>query len=174
MATASAPLPPVLRPENPPARSLEELAARFGLETRGDAAGVSVHGITLATADLRAGEVFVGIQGARRHGAEFATQAAEQGAVALLTDTAGAEVAAAAGIPTLITDDPRAILGHISAWLYGTDSDMPLLFATTGTNGKTSVSHVLEAILEQLGVTAGLSSTAERHIAAGGCRHACC
>jgi UDP-N-acetylmuramoyl-L-alanyl-D-glutamate--2,6-diaminopimelate ligase len=165
MATASAPLPPVLRPENPPARSLEELAARFGLETRGDAAGVSVHGITLATADLRAGEVFVGIQGARRHGAEFATQAAEQGAVALLTDTAGAEVAAAAGIPTLITDDPRAILGHISAWLYGTDSDMPLLFATTGTNGKTSVSHVLEAILEQLGVTAGLSSTAERHIA---------
>ena len=37
--------------------------------------------------------------------------------------------------------------------------------APTGTNGKTSVSHLLEGILGQLGVTTGLSSTAERHIA---------
>ena len=43
--------------------------------------------------------------------------------------------------------------------------DLPILFGTTGTNGKTSVSHLLEGILGQLGLVTGLSSTAERHIA---------
>jgi UDP-N-acetylmuramoyl-L-alanyl-D-glutamate--2,6-diaminopimelate ligase len=51
--------------------------------------------------------------------------------------------------------------------VYGTGAgdDLPLLFGTTGTNGKTSVTHLLAGILGQLGVVAGLSSTAERHVA---------
>ncbi|MEZ3159885.1 UDP-N-acetylmuramoyl-L-alanyl-D-glutamate--2,6-diaminopimelate ligase [Microbacterium sp. BWT-B31] len=160
-------LPPVLRPEHPPARPLQDLAARFAREVRGDLAGVTLTGITLATADLRPGEAFVAIQGANRHGAEFARAAADKGAVAIVTDAAGAELAAGAGVPVLVVDHPRALLGDLSAWVYGTgpDDDLPLLFGTTGTNGKTSVSHLLEGILGQLGVVTGLSSTAERHIA---------
>jgi UDP-N-acetylmuramoyl-L-alanyl-D-glutamate--2,6-diaminopimelate ligase len=160
-------LPPVLRPANPPRRELSELASRFARDVRGDTAGVAVTGITLATADLRAGEAFVAIRGVNRHGAEFAAAAAEKGAVAIITDDAGAEIAASAGLPILIVDDPRGVLGALSAWVYGTGADdaLPLLFATTGTNGKTSVSHLLEGILDQLGVVTGLSSTAERHIA---------
>ncbi|WP_417562002.1 Mur ligase family protein [Microbacterium sp.] len=165
--SAPANLPPVLRPEHPPVRSLADLAARFDGELRGDADGVTLTGITLATADLRAGEAFVAIQGVHRHGAEFAATAAEQGAVAVITDARGAELAASSALPVIVVDDPRALLGDLSAWVYGTgaDDDLPLLFGTTGTNGKTSVSHLLEGILEQLGVVTGLSSTAERHIA---------
>lgn len=160
-------LPPVLRPANPPRRELSELASRFARDVRGDTAGVDVTGITLATADLRPGEAFVAIRGVNRHGAEFAASAAEKGAVAIITDDAGAEIAASVGLPILIVDDPRGVLGALSAWVYGTGADdaLPLLFATTGTNGKTSVSHLLEGILDQLGVVTGLSSTAERHIA---------
>ncbi|WP_314646867.1 UDP-N-acetylmuramoyl-L-alanyl-D-glutamate--2,6-diaminopimelate ligase [uncultured Microbacterium sp.] len=160
-------LPPVLRPANPPRRELSEIAARFAREVRGTVDGVVVSGITLATADLRAGEAFVAIRGVNRHGAEFADAAAEKGAVAVITDDAGADIAASAGLPILVVDDPRAVLGDLSAWVYGTGADdpLPLLFATTGTNGKTSVSHLLEGILDQLGVVTGLSSTAERHIA---------
>ena len=160
-------LPPVLRPANPPRRELSELAARFARDVRGDLTGVTLTGLTLATADLRPGEAFVAIQGVNRHGADFAAAAAEKGAVAIITDDAGAEIAASAGLPMVIVDDPRAVLGALSAWVYGTGADdpLPLLFATTGTNGKTSVSHLLEGILDQLGVVTGLSSTAERHIA---------
>ncbi|WP_176697183.1 Mur ligase family protein [Microbacterium sp. 3J1] len=160
-------LPPVLRPANPPRRELSELASRFARDVRGDVDGVIVSGITLATADLRPGEAFVAIHGVNRHGAEFAAAAAEKGAVAIITDEAGAAIAAPAGLPVLIVDDPRGILGALSAWVYGTGAGAPLptLFATTGTNGKTSVSHLLEGILDQLGVVTGLSSTAERHIA---------
>lgn len=160
-------LPPVLRPANPPRRELSELATRFAREVRGDAAGVTLTGITLATADLRAGEAFVAIRGVNRHGAEFAPVAAEKGAVAIITDEQGADIAASAGLPILVVDDPRGVLGALSAWVYGTGAGdpLPLLFATTGTNGKTSVSHLLEGILDQIGVVTGLSSTAERHIA---------
>ncbi len=160
-------LPPVLRPDAPPTRALDELAARFAREVRGDTTGRAVSGVTLATADLRAGEAFVAIRGANRHGAEFAAAAAAKGAVAIVTDAAGADIAVDAGIPILVVDDPRGVLGELSAWIYGTGpgDDLPLLFGTTGTNGKTSVSHLLEGLLTQIGVTAGLSSTAERHIA---------
>nr|WP_274637514.1 UDP-N-acetylmuramoyl-L-alanyl-D-glutamate--2,6-diaminopimelate ligase [Microbacterium bovistercoris] len=169
MSSASAPasLPPVLRPEHPPVRALAELADRFGVAVHGRIDDAALTGITLATADLRAGEAFVAIQGANRHGAEYAATAAEKGAVAVITDAAGAELAADAGLPVIVVDDPRALLGELSAWVYGTgaDDDLPLLLGTTGTNGKTSVSHLLEGILGQLGVVTGLSSTAERHIA---------
>lgn len=158
-------LPPVLRPARPPQRELGDLAARFEAEVRGDARGVVVSGITLATADLRPGEAFVAIQGVNRHGAEFARGAAEAGAVAIITDAAGATIAADAGVPLVVVDNPRALLGDLSAWVYDTADRLPTLLATTGTNGKTSVSHLLEGILGQLGVVTGLSSTAERHIA---------
>lgn len=161
----SADLPPVLRPERPPQRALADLADRFGTAVLGDATGVVVTGITLATADLRAGEAFVAIRGVNRHGAEFAVAAAAKGAVAIVTDAAGADIAKDAGTPIVVVDDPRAILGDLSAWIYDTADDLPVLLATTGTNGKTSVSHLLEGILGQLGVVTGLSSTAERHIA---------
>jgi len=158
-------LPPVLRPDNPPQRRLEELADRFGRGIVGELSGVVLTGITLATADLRPGEAFVAVRGGTRHGAEFAGTAADKGAVAIVTDRAGADIARDAGLPIVIVDDPRALLGDLSAWVYGTAEDLPLLLATTGTNGKTSVSHLLEGILAQMDVVPGLSSTAERHIA---------
>src|SRR5690606_38102478 len=167
MSTTQPSLPPVLRPEAPPQRALTDLATRFATATRGRTEGVTVTGITLATADLRAGEAFVAIQGVNQHGAVFAATAAEKGAVAVITDETGADIAESTGLPIVVVDDPRGILGALSAWVYGTgaDDELPLLFATTGTNGKTSVSHLLEGILSQLGVITGLSSTAERHIA---------
>jgi UDP-N-acetylmuramoyl-L-alanyl-D-glutamate--2,6-diaminopimelate ligase len=65
----------------------------------------------------------------------------------------------------VLVDSPRAALGDVSAWIYRTGGDdSPLLFAVTGTNGKTSTSYLLEGVLRQLGLVTGLSSTAERHI----------
>jgi UDP-N-acetylmuramoyl-L-alanyl-D-glutamate--2,6-diaminopimelate ligase len=147
--------------------TLVQLAERFARETRGDLSATTLTGLTLATADLRPGDVFVAVRGVNRHGAEFASVAAEKGAVAIVTDAAGADPAGASGLPVVVVDDPRGILGELSAWVYGTgrDDELPTLFGTTGTNGKTSVSHLLEGMLGQLGVVTGLSSTAERHIA---------
>ena len=161
----SARIPPVLRPEHPSARSLAQLVSEFGLEHEGSLDGVEVTGVTLSTADLHPGDLYVGVPGEHRHGAEFASQARDGGAVALLTDAAGLELARGCGLPVVLVDSPRAALGDVSAWIYRTGGeDSPLLFAVTGTNGKTSTSYLLEGVLRQLGLVTGLSSTAERHI----------
>jgi len=164
----SARIPPVLRPEHPTPRAVAELANAFGLRVVGSLDGVETTGVTLSAAEVQPGDLFVGVHGANRHGAQFAADAAERGAVAVLTDADGVALAEPAGLPVLVVDDPRAALGDVAAWVYRTHpdeaEDLPQLFAVTGTNGKTSTSYILEGILKQLGLVTGLSSTAERHI----------
>ncbi|CAN5425269.1 UDP-N-acetylmuramoyl-L-alanyl-D-glutamate--2,6-diaminopimelate ligase [soil metagenome] len=160
----SARIPPVLRPEHPTPRSLALLVQEFGLECRGAVDGVEVSGVTVRTTEVQPGDLFAALPGKNVHGASFAQDAADAGAVAIVTDAAGAELAESTGLPIVIVDDARAALGDISAWVYRTGDNPPLLFGTTGTNGKTSTSYLLEAVLRQLGYVTGLSSTAERHI----------
>ncbi|MFN4001583.1 Mur ligase family protein [Microcella sp.] len=159
----SGPAPAVLRPEHLPPRPIAELAATFSLALHGPATA-AVTGIAVAASHVHPGDLYVGMQGAHAHGAAFAAEARERGAVALLTDAAGHELAAGADLPVLVGDQPRALLGQLSAWVYGT-VDAPLeLFGVTGTNGKTSTAYLLDAVLRQLGLRTGLSTTAERVI----------
>ncbi|GAB3579378.1 UDP-N-acetylmuramoyl-L-alanyl-D-glutamate--2,6-diaminopimelate ligase [Leifsonia lichenia] len=158
------PAPTSLRPEHPVARPLAQLAREFGLEWRGDLDAVEVTGVALATTAIEPGDLYVGVPGRNAHGASYAAKAAEVGAVAILTDEEGAELAADSGLPVIVTQDARAALGAVAAWIYRTDENAATLFGVTGTNGKTSVVYLLNAILGQLGVVSGLSSTAERRI----------
>ncbi|MBT1606104.1 Mur ligase family protein [Curtobacterium flaccumfaciens] len=164
----SARIPPVLRPEHPTPRAVSELANAFGLRVVGSVDSIEITGVTLSATEVQPGDLFVGVHGANRHGAQFATEAAERGAVAVLTDQDGVALVEPSGLPVLVVDDPRAALGDVAAWVYRTHpdeaTDLPQLFAVTGTNGKTSTSYILEGILKQLGLVTGLSSTAERHI----------
>ncbi len=131
---------------------------------RGEIADLDVTGVAIASGAVHGGDLYVGVPGRNAHGAAYAPQAAANGAVALLTDAAGAERAADAGLPILVTADARAALGEVAAWIHRTAENPATLFGVTGTNGKTSVVYLLYAILRQLGVQAGLTSTAERRI----------
>jgi UDP-N-acetylmuramoyl-L-alanyl-D-glutamate--2,6-diaminopimelate ligase len=165
-----------LRPRRPLSRSLAALAETFSLhvdETCGafslsDRQITGITGITMATAEVQSGDVFVGLPGKRSHGASYARVARDAGAVAIITDQAGAAQVAEReqdfGIPVLVAPNVREILGELAAWVYRTGEEAPLTFGVTGTNGKTSVVYLLSALLEQLGVKSGLSSTAERRI----------
>ncbi len=155
-----------LRPEHPIARSLTELAEHFGLEATGQFAQDSVTGITLSSKNVLAGDLYVGLPGRNAHGASYAAEAAAQGAVAILTDAEGAGISAGSGLPSIVTESPRALLAEVSAWIYRTRENPPTMLGVTGTNGKTSVTYLLNAILRQLGVVAGFSTTAERGIGA--------
>lgn len=160
--------PTALRPQHPSSRPLSSLVQELGFELRGDDAHLDVSGVSLSSRTVEPGDLYVGVPGRNTHGATYSADAAARGAVAVLTDSAGADLAGDCGIPLLITADARAALGNVSAWIFRTgvyaDADQTSLFAVTGTNGKTSVVYLLYAILRQLGVSAGLSSTAERRI----------
>ena len=156
--------PTALRPQHPSPRSLHGLAETFGFDVRGDIDGVEVTGAAISSRTVQGGDLYVGVPGRHAHGADFAAEAGANGAVAVLTDASGAEAAAAAGLPVLVTADPRAALGDVAAWIHRTAENPATFFAVTGTNGKTSVVYLLYGILRQLGVVAGLTSTAERRI----------
>ncbi|WP_136707178.1 UDP-N-acetylmuramoyl-L-alanyl-D-glutamate--2,6-diaminopimelate ligase [Agromyces sp. H66] len=153
-----------LRPQHPNPRSLHGLAETFGFEVRGDVDALEVTGVVLSSKAVRPGDLYVGVPGRNAHGAQYATAARDAGAVAILTDPAGAELAAGAELPVLVTPDARAALGEVAAWIHRTADNPATLFGITGTNGKTSVVYLLYGILRQLGVVAGLTSTAERRI----------
>jgi UDP-N-acetylmuramoyl-L-alanyl-D-glutamate--2,6-diaminopimelate ligase len=159
-------IPPILRPDLVTPVPLDVFAKRFDLDVVGSSEKVLLTGISMNTADLRPGDLFVAMPGVKTHGANFIAKAIEQGAVAVVTDSVGLEILQGIELPVMRLEEPRRHLGELAAFVYGnTEGNMPLLFGTTGTNGKTSTSYLLEGILRQLGRTTGLTSTAERHIA---------
>ncbi len=86
--------------------------------------------------------------------------------MAILTDLAGADQARRAGLATLVTTDPRGVLGEVSAAVYGHPARALHSLAVTGTNGKTTVTYLADAALRASGHTTGLIGTVETRVGA--------
>lgn len=121
-------------------------------------------GVTHASAEVRPGDLYAALPGARRHGAEFVPAAAQAGAVAVLTDQAGAATAAEAGLPALLVADPRAVLGTVAAAVYGDPTRGLTVIGITGTAGKTSTAYLVESGLRAAGHVTGLIGTVETRL----------
>ncbi len=134
------------------------------LDLPAPAASATVTGVTHDSRAVRPGDLYAALPGASRHGAEFAAQAAAAGAVAALTDPAGAAQVLAAGLPALATPEPRARLGAVAAHVYGEPAADLTLIGVTGTNGKTTVAYLAEAGLCAAGLRGGLIGTVETRI----------
>ena len=123
--------PSALRPQHPVPRSLSGLVDDVKLELRGDAGGLELTGVSLSSRSVQPGDLFVGVPGSLGHGASYAAAARDAGAVAVLTDEAGALLAADCGLPLLVTPDVRAALGAVSGWVHRSDQNPATLFAVT-------------------------------------------
>jgi UDP-N-acetylmuramoyl-L-alanyl-D-glutamate--2,6-diaminopimelate ligase len=141
---------------------LSEVAAVAGAAPPG--IDVFATGVTHDSRAVQPGDLYAALPGAHAHGADFARDAAAAGAVAALTDDAGAEAVRAAGLPAVVVQDPRDRLGLVAARIYGDPSTALLLIGTTGTNGKTTTSYLVEAGLRAAGHTTGLIGTVETRI----------
>ncbi|PSL58032.1 UDP-N-acetylmuramoylalanyl-D-glutamate--2,6-diaminopimelate ligase [Saccharothrix carnea] len=143
---------------------MSELAATVDAHlTAPDRAHVQVSGVTLRAQHVRPGDLFAALPGTRVHGADFAAQAVEHGAVAVLTDAAGAEKVH--GVPVLVHADPRAVLGRLAARVYGDPSTKLAVWGVTGTSGKTTTSYMVESALRAAGRATGLIGTVETRVA---------
>lgn len=149
------------RPVRISATPLAELADQLGVTAPDGSAEIT--GITHDSRAVRPGDLYAALPGARLHGADFVTQAAGLGAAAVLTDPAGAERAAAAGLPALVVDDPRARMGELAATIYGHPGRDLLQIGITGTSGKTTTAYLVEGGLRTAKST-GLIGTVEMRI----------
>jgi UDP-N-acetylmuramoyl-L-alanyl-D-glutamate--2,6-diaminopimelate ligase len=129
------------------------------LTPHGRLEGVTVTGCTHDSRAVQPGDLYAALPGARAHGADFAAAAASAGAVAVLTDPAGAERAAGLGLPVLVAPSPRAVLGAVARWVHDDPAATMLTLGVTGTNGKTTTAFLLEAGLRAAGHRTGLLGT---------------
>lgn len=118
-----------------------------------------VSGVSIDSRSVFAGDLYVGLPGNLTHGARFATAAAQAGGVAVLTDAAGADLAADSGLPVVVTADPRRELARVAAEVYGRPGDRMTLLGITGTTGKTSTTFLLSAGLSATGHQVGTIGT---------------
>jgi UDP-N-acetylmuramoyl-L-alanyl-D-glutamate--2,6-diaminopimelate ligase len=144
---------------------LSELAAVAGAPVPPGAAAVQVTGVCLDSRAVRPGDLYAALPGARTHGARFAGPAADAGAVAVLTDAEGSRLAAGTGLPALVVPDPRAVLGAVAARVHGEPGSRLRMYGVTGTNGKTTVTYLLDAALRRGGRVTGLVGTVETRVA---------
>ena len=119
---------------------------------------VAVTGITAASGHVHRGDLFAALPGRTAHGASYAARAIEAGAVAALTDAAGA-AALPAELPTLVVPDVRGVLGDVAAEVYGRPSAALTMFGVTGTSGKTTTTFLMRAGLSAAGRVPGLIGT---------------
>jgi len=153
------PIAGLVRPKRAP-QSLRSLGDAIGdIGAVSDVPEVLVSGVSLDSRRIAEGDLYAALPGEHHHGAAFIAQAAASGAVAVLTDPDGAALAGDSGIPTLVVSDPRAVLGRISASVYGDPAKDLAIVGITGTDGKTTTAMLLEAALRATGVKTGLIGT---------------
>lgn len=128
------------------AASLAELGltAKAGREAQ-------VTGLAVDSRAVQPGFLFAALPGVKVHGASFAAQVIEAGAVAILTDPAGVALMGdlAERVALVVAEEPRAALSMAAALWFGRQP--ATMVAVTGTNGKTSVSTFTRQIWAGLG-----------------------
>ncbi len=134
---------------------LSDLFQGMGLEVLGTG-DPEVSGVTHDSRSVEPGDLFVALVGQRFDGRTFAAGAVERGAVAVAGPLPAERPA---GVPWVVTDAPRALLGPLSARVYGHPDRELVLAGITGTNGKSTVATLLAAILDAAGQPAGFIGT---------------
>ncbi|MFR1052422.1 MAG: Mur ligase domain-containing protein, partial [Lachnospirales bacterium] len=118
---------------------------------------VEIKGLSYDTRTLRPGELFVALRGYKTDGHRYIAEALGKGAAAIVCEEAGAG--------RLTVPDSREALAILSANWFGHPARELTVVGVTGTNGKTTTTSLLKAMIEEaLGTKAGLIGTNENRV----------
>jgi UDP-N-acetylmuramoyl-tripeptide--D-alanyl-D-alanine ligase len=112
-----------------------------GARVIGDVQGLDIARVHTDSRSLRPGDLFVALRGERFDANDYLSAAAQAGAVAAMAERG----LAAAGLPGIEVPDSRRALGELARRWRG-QFELPLI-AVTGSNGKTTVTQMIAAIL---------------------------
>jgi UDP-N-acetylmuramoyl-L-alanyl-D-glutamate--2,6-diaminopimelate ligase len=132
---------------------LAAVAEAVRAEVRGDPTAL-LEEVALDPEEVVEGTLFCCVRGARVDGHDLARIAVQRGARALLV-----ERWLAIEVPQLLVPSVRAAIGPAAATVYGRPAEDLTVVAVTGTNGKTTVTYLLESIFAGAGLRPGLIGT---------------
>jgi len=113
-------------------------------------------GVTHDSRRVGRGAIFVALVGLKANGAVFAPQAIASGASAIVAES---PAPAGASVPWIVVNDARLALAWLSAEFFHHPSREMTVVGITGTNGKTTSSYLVSAILDAAGIQCGLMGT---------------
>ncbi|HYL07292.1 MAG TPA: UDP-N-acetylmuramoyl-L-alanyl-D-glutamate--2,6-diaminopimelate ligase [Candidatus Udaeobacter sp.] len=134
---------------------LGDLARGGGGVVDGDA-DVEITGIAYDSRRVNPGDLFVAVQGIQVDGHVYLMDAVRKGAAAVAVDR---DVKVPQGTPVLRMPSTRIGLAELAAEFYGRPSRRLRMAGVTGTDGKTTVTHMAEHVLQASGMVAGAMST---------------
>ncbi len=120
----------------------------------GDAPDVEITGLHYRSSDVRPGGLFFCVPGFKADGHDFAPDAVERGAAAVVSERPLGVGAAEVVVPSV-----REAMGPVAARFYGDPTARLAVVGITGTNGKTTTAFLTRAILERSGRKTGLLGT---------------
>lgn len=137
-------------------RTVRELAALSGGELVGPDEGrdAPISDVTHDSRETASGCLFVAIEGSTADGHDFVEEAVEAGSPAVCVARA-----LGSGVPEIVVEDTRRILGPMAAAVHDNPSASLKVVGVTGTNGKTTVAHYVGSIATTAGLPAGLIGT---------------
>jgi len=116
-------------------------------------------GISCNSKSVKDDFVFVAIKGAKENGDKFICEAIGKGARAIVTQSPFLPAMLHAKIPFIKVKDTRRALAKLAAEFYGKPSSAIKIVGVTGTNGKTSITYLIEALLNKAGVSPAVIGT---------------
>ncbi len=117
---------------------------------------LEVKGIAYDSRSVKQGDLFVAVRGSNVDGHLFLKEAVRRGAVAAVVEKARA---CPDQIPCIRVSDTREALSRLAVHFYSRPYEQMNLVGITGTNGKTTISYLLESILEKAGRKPGVIGT---------------
>jgi UDP-N-acetylmuramoyl-L-alanyl-D-glutamate--2,6-diaminopimelate ligase len=119
-----------------------------------------IRGVAYDSRSVTAGDLFCAIRGADVDGHDYLRQAIDLGAAAVLVEPPVAALELG-NCPALVVRDSRRALAPIARRFYGDPANELSLIGVTGTNGKTSVTYLVESILARAQRRVGVIGTVE-------------
>ena len=116
---------------------------------------VEVGGCSRDSRQVQQGELFAALPGSQADGHDFAVQAAARGCAAILAQ----RPLVGLSIPVCYVPDSREAFGRVCQALAGNPSGQLKVIGVTGTNGKTTTTHLIASILATAGLKSGLMGT---------------
>lgn len=141
---------------------LRTLIEGLGVRAADSAAlGLRVSDLTDDSRTVLPGSLFVARPGTREDGRRFIRQAVADGAIAVLTDEEGSKLVDTRHAVALIAEDVPLAAAQLAERFHGNPTQRLRLVGVTGTNGKTTVAHLIHGIMNASGVRTGLIGTVE-------------
>ena len=133
---------------------LNELASTLTIAQITGSGDITITGLQTDSRKVAPGDLFICLPGHTVDGHDYAEQAAEQGAAALVV-----EHQLDIDLPQVIVKDSRYAMAVIADAFFGSPSSHMKMIGVTGTNGKTTTTYLIEKMMNDHGVNTGLIGT---------------